>query len=185
MLLVAWIAWEAVQRINAPGEVLAGPMLAIAVVGLLVNVAGACLLWSGNASDSNLHGAPLHGPGDLVGSVGAIAAAIGIMLTGWTLLAPLLSVMVAGLVARSAWTLVSDSLRVLLQAAPLGVDARQAETGIRSLPGVAEAGHFHAWTLADETIIATVHVSANPTVMRWRFSRSFRTGSRAATGSSM
>lgn len=162
MLLVVWIAWEAVQRINAPGEVLAGPMLAVAVVGLLVNVAGAYLLWSGNASDSNLRGALLHVLGDLVGSVGAIAAAIGIMLTGWALLDPLLSVLVAGLVVRSAWTLVSDSLRVLLQATPRGVDAAQAETGIRSLPGVAEAGHFHAWTLADETIVATVHVSARP-----------------------
>jgi cobalt-zinc-cadmium efflux system protein len=159
LLLVAWIAWEAVQRINAPVEILAGPMLIVAMIGLGVNIAGAWILWSGNRGDSNLRGAFLHVIGDLLGSVGAIAAAIGIMLTGWTVLDPILSVLVAGLVVRSAWGLVSDSIRVLLQAVPRGVDKIEAERGLASLPGVAEAGHFHAWTLTDETSVATVHVS--------------------------
>lgn len=159
LLLVAWIAWEAVQRINAPVEILAGPMLIVALIGLAVNVAGAWILWSGNRGDSNLRGAFLHVIGDLLGSVGAIAAAIGMMLTGWTVLDPILSVLVAGLVVRSAWGLVSDSIRVLLQAVPRGVDKIEAERGLASLPGVAEAGHFHAWTVTDETSVATVHVS--------------------------
>lgn len=159
LLLVAWIAWEAVQRINQPTEILAGPMLIVAVIGLLVNLLGAYTLWSGESGDSNLRGALLHVIGDLLGSVGAIAAAIGIMLTGWSILDPLLSVLVAGLVIRSAWGLVSDSIRVLLQATPKGINADEIEAGLRSLPGVAEAGHFHAWTLTDESIVATVHVS--------------------------
>lgn len=74
----------------------------------------------GSQGDSNLRGALLHVVGDLLGSVGAIAAAIGIMLTGWTVLDPILSVLVALLVVRSAWTLVSESIRVLLQAVPRG-----------------------------------------------------------------
>ena len=159
LLLVAWIAWEAVQRINAPVEILTGPMLIVAVIGLGVNVAGALILWSGNRGDGNLRGAFLHVIGDLLGSVGAIAAAIGIMLTGWTILDPILSVLVAILVVRSAWSLISDSIRVLLQAVPRGVDAVEAERGLASVPGVAEAGHFHAWTLTDESSVATVHVS--------------------------
>lgn len=159
LLLVAWIAWEAVQRVNAPVEILAGPMLIVAVIGLGVNVAGALILWSGNRGDGNLRGAFLHVIGDLLGSVGAIAAAIGIMLTGWTILDPILSVLVAMLVVRSAWSLISDSIRVLLQAVPRGVDATEAERGLASLPGVAEAGHFHAWTLTDESSVATVNVS--------------------------
>lgn len=162
LLLVAWIAWEAVQRIKAPGEILAGPMLIVAVIGLAVNVAGAYILSSGNSQDSNLRGAFLHVVGDLLGSVGAIAAAIGIMFTGWTLLDPVLSVLVAGLVVRSAWTLVTDSLRILLQAVPRGIDAREVEKEITDVPGVASASHFHAWTLSDDTIVATVHVSAHP-----------------------
>ena len=159
LLLVAWIAWEAVQRIIQPAEILAGPMLVVATIGLLVNLVGAYALWSGDSGDSNLRGALLHVVGDLLGSVGAIAAAVGIMLTGWSILDPLLSVLVAGLVIRSAWGLVSDSIRVLLQATPEGINADDIEAGLRALPGIAEAGHFHAWTLTDESIVATVHVS--------------------------
>ena len=159
LLLVAWIAWEAVQRFSSPVEVLAGPMLIVAVIGLCVNIAGAIVLMAGNKGDSNLRGALLHVVGDLLGSVGAIAAAIGIMLTGWTVLDPILSILVALLVVRSAWGLVSDSIRVLMQAVPRGLDVQAAERELRSLPGVAEAGHFHAWTLTDESSVATVHVT--------------------------
>ncbi|MAM41258.1 MAG: cation transporter [Erythrobacter sp.] len=159
LLLVAWITWEAINRINQPVEVLAGPMLIVATIGLLVNLAGAWILMRGTKGDSNLRGAFLHVVGDLLGSVGAIAAAIGIMLTGWTILDPILSVLVALLVVRSAWTLVSESVRVLLQAVPRGLDARKAEAELAELPEVAEAGHLHAWTLTDDTVVATVHVT--------------------------
>lgn len=159
LLLVAWIAWEAVNRINQPIEVLAGPMLIVATVGLLVNLLGAWILMRGTKGDTNLRGAFLHVVGDLLGSVGAIAAAIGIMLTGWMMLDPILSVLVALLVVRSAWTLVSESVRVLLQAVPRGLDARKAEAELAELPEIAEAGHFHAWTLTDDTVVATLHVT--------------------------
>lgn len=159
LLLVAWITWEAIQRINSPTEVLAGPMLIVAIIGLLVNLAGTWILWSGNRSDSNLRGALLHMMGDLLGSVGTIGAAIGIMFTGWVILDSLLSVLVAALVVRSAWKLIADSIRVLLQAVPQGVDAVAAERGLAELPEIDDAGHFHAWILADESAVATVHVS--------------------------
>jgi cobalt-zinc-cadmium efflux system protein len=162
LLLVAWIAWEAVNRLRAPVEVLAGPMLVVAVVGLGVNIAGALILRGGDQRDSNLKGAMLHVMGDLLGSVGAIAASVGIMLTGWMPLDPILSALVAVLVVRSAWSLVSDSIRVLLQAVPRGLDARAAEADLTTLPGVAEAGHLHAWTLTDESSVATVHVTPAP-----------------------
>lgn len=158
IILVAWIAWEAAQRLWQPSPVLAGPMLAVAVLGLLVNLAGAWLLAGGDRRDGNLRGAYLHVLGDLLGSVGAIAAAIGILLTGWTPLDPILSVLVAALVLRSAWGLVRDNVGVLLQAAPEGLDVRAAEVDLATLPGVARAGHLHAWTLADQSAVATVHV---------------------------
>lgn len=159
LLLVAWIVWEAIGRINAPQEVLAGPMLIVAAIGLMVNLWGAWVLSRGTKGDTNLKGAFLHVIGDLLGSVGAIAAAIGIMLTGWTLLDPILSVLVAALVVRSAWSLVRDSLRVLLQAVPRGLDARKAEAQLAELAEIEKAGHFHAWTLTDDTVVATVHVT--------------------------
>lgn len=162
LLLVVWITWEAIARLRTPSEVLAGPMLTVAVIGLLVNLVGAWVLWRGNRGDGNLKGALLHVMGDLLGSVGAIGAAIGIMLTGWTLLDPILSVLVAVLVVRSAWGLLSDSILVLLQAVPRGLDAKAAESDIASLPEIGEAGHFHAWTLTDDRVVATIHVTPAP-----------------------
>lgn len=162
LLLVVWITWEAVARLRAPSEVLAGPMLAVAGIGLVVNLLGAWVLWRGNRGDGNLKGALLHVMGDLLGSVGAIGAAIGIMLTGWTLLDPILSVLVAVLVIRSAWGLLSDSVLVLLQAVPRGLDAKAAEADIAALPEIGEAGHFHAWTLTDDQVVATIHVTPSP-----------------------
>lgn len=164
LLLVVWITWEAVSRLRTPSEVLAGPMLAVATIGLLVNLVGAWVLWRGNRSDGNLKGALLHVMGDLLGSVGAIGAAVGIMLTGWTLLDPILSVLVAVLVVRSAWGLLSDSVSVLLQAVPKGLDAKAAEADVAALPEIGEAGHFHAWTLTDDRVVATIHVTPSPGV---------------------
>jgi len=162
LLLVAWIAVEAIVRLRTPAEVLAGPMLAVAAVGLGVNLIGLRLLGGGHQGDANLRGAWLHVMGDMLGSVGAIGAALGIMATGWHWLDPALSLLVAGLVLRSSWSLVSDAIRVLLQAAPPGVAADVVEAGIAALPVVAEAGHFHAWTLTDSRTIATVHVTPAP-----------------------
>lgn len=162
LILVAWIAWEAAARFRAPVEVLAGPMLVVAAVGLCVNIAGMLILRAGNRGDSNLRGALLHVLGDMLGSVGAIAAAVGIMLTGWTVLDPILSVLVAVLVVRSAWSLVAESVFVLLQATPAGLDPDAVLDDVRTVPGVAEAAHFHAWTLTDNRRVATIHVSPAP-----------------------
>ena len=162
LLLVAWIAYEAATRLRQPVEVLAGPMLVVATVGLCVNIAGALILRGGDRGDSNLRGALLHVIGDLLGSVGAIAASIGILLTGWMPLDPLLSVLVAGVVIRSAWGLVAESLRALLQAVPRGLDAAVVQADLAALPDIGEVGHFHAWTLTDRSAVATVHVTPAP-----------------------
>ncbi|RRH75524.1 cation diffusion facilitator family transporter [Falsigemmobacter faecalis] len=160
LLLVAWITWEAVTRLRTPVEVMAGPMLVVAVIGLLVNLIGAFVLMRGEGSDQNLKGALLHVIGDLLGSVGAIGASVGIMLTGWMPLDPILSVLVAVLVLRSAWGLVKASLHVLLQGTPAGLAPEVICADLEGLAQVAAAGHVHVWTLTDERYVATVHVSA-------------------------
>ncbi len=162
LILVAWITYEAVRRFTDPVEVLAGPMLVVAVIGLVVNITGFLILRAGQQNDANLRGAMLHVLGDLLGSVGAIAAAIGIMLTGWTVLDPILSVLVAVLVVRSAWSLVAESIFVLMQAAPRGLDSKAVMADLATLPGVAEVGHLHVWTLTDNRSVATVHVTPTP-----------------------
>lgn len=159
LLLVGWIVWEAIARFRQPIEVMAGPMLVVAVIGLGVNIAGFLILRAGNRGDGNLRGAMLHVLGDLLGSVGAIGAAIGILLAGWTVLDPLLSVLVALLVVRSAWRLVADSTLVLLQAAPAHIVPAKVMADLATLPGVSEIAHLHVWTLTDNRAVATVHVT--------------------------
>lgn len=161
LVLIVWITFEAVSRISQPTEVMASPMLIIAIIGLIVNIIGAFILQSGQHNDANLRGAYLHVLGDLLGSIGAIAAAIGIMLTGWTLLDPILSVFVALLVLRSAWGLVRQSLGVLLQSTPAGIDPSRVINGILALEGVAQVGHLHLWAVNDAEVVATLHASAS------------------------
>ena len=146
LLLLVWIAWEAIGRLREPSDMLAGPMLLVAAISLVVNLVDAQVLWRGNRGDGNLKEALLHVVGNLLGSVGAIGVAIGILLTGWTLFAPLLSV------------------RVLLQAMSREMDAEAAGRDILSFPEVAKVGHFHAWTLTEERTVATMHVTPSPGV---------------------
>ena len=156
--LAGWIVLEAVERFGEPPEVLAGTMLAVAVVGLLANLASLRLLHGGDSSDLNLRGALLHVLGDLLGSVAAIAAAIIMLATGWMLADPLLSVLVAGLVAFAAARLLRDAARILLEAAPEGIDIDQLA---RELPGqvegLADVHHLHVWSLAPREVLLTCH----------------------------
>src|SRR5947207_2201880 len=109
------ICYEAIHRVREPVEILAGPMLAVAVIGLLVNLAAFFVLHGAERGNLNVKGAMLHVLGDLLGSAAAIIAALVILATGWTPIDPLLSVLVAVLILRSAWVLVSASGHILLQ----------------------------------------------------------------------
>src|SRR5690606_33685596 len=90
--IVGWIVYEAWQRFLAPQEILAGPMMAVAAIGLLVNVLVLWIMTRGETDHVNVKGAILHVMGDLLGSVGAIVAAIVVYYTGWTPIDPILSV---------------------------------------------------------------------------------------------
>lgn len=157
--IVVWIGFEAWRRFQAPSVVLAGPMLAVAVVGLLVNVLVFWILTRGDAEHVNIKGAALHVMGDLLGSVGAVAAAIVISLTGWTPIDPILSVVVSVLILGSAWKLLGKSLHILLEGAP---DDAAPEAIIKRakevVPGVAEISHVHVWSITSGRTLATLHV---------------------------
>jgi cobalt-zinc-cadmium efflux system protein len=112
--VVAWILWEALQRMLEPRPIAGATMLGIALLGLLANVAVLRVLKDDHDSNLNVAAARLHVLGDLLGSIGASIAAVVILTTGWTPIDPLLSVLVALLIARSAWTLLMESTRMLL-----------------------------------------------------------------------
>jgi cobalt-zinc-cadmium efflux system protein len=152
------IAYEAFQRLRAPSEVLGGPMLAVAVVGLLVNIAAFLVLHGADRKSLNVRGAVLHVLGDLLGSAAAIVAALVILGTGWTPIDPLLSVLVAVLILRSAWFLVRESGHILLEAAPRGLDVQAMRNDlVAAIPGIADVHHVHAWSLTEGQPMVTLH----------------------------
>jgi cobalt-zinc-cadmium efflux system protein len=158
--IVVWIAIEAVRRLNAPVEILGGMMLAVAGVGLAVNVICFAILHGGNRENLNVHGAMLHVLGDLLGSLAAIVAAVVIIVTGWTPIDPLLSILVALLILRSAWALVRQSTHVLLQGTPSEIDVSQLKRAlVDGVTAVDDVHHVHVWTLASGKLIMTLHAN--------------------------
>ena len=161
--IAAWIVVEAVQRLNAPVAVLGAPMLWIAAAGLAVNVGAFFVLRAGDRDNLNIRAAVLHVIGDLLGSVAAVIAALVILTTGWMPIDPLLSIVVALIIVRSAWRVVADSGHILLEGSPPGVDSRTLRDHLRStLPFVLDIHHVHAWSISQERPMVTLHASIAP-----------------------
>ena len=162
--IAAWILVEAVGRLRAPAPVLAGPMLAIAVAGLAVNVVAFLVLRAGDRRNLNVSAALMHVLGDLFGSVGAIVAAIVILASGWTPIDPILSVLVSLLILRGAWDVTRRAGHVLMEGTPEGFDDRDAQerTCARRFPACSTSHHVHAWMLTSERPIVTLHVRLAP-----------------------
>lgn len=161
--LVGWIAYEAVQRFFEPTEILAGPMFVVAAIGLVVNILVFRILQGAEKDHVNIRGAMLHVLGDLLGSVGALAAAIIIWLTGWTPIDPILSVFVSLLILRSAWALLTRTFNILMEGAPDGFDAEQLKTGlVTTIPGLKAASHVHVWSLSSGRTMATLEIALEP-----------------------
>lgn len=159
-LIGIWIVYEALHRMAEPAPVLGGPMLAIAVLGLAVNLGAFYALHGGDRENLNMRGAILHVLGDMLGSVAAIAAAVVILYTGWYPIDPILSALVALLLFRSAWGLVKEAGHMLLEGTPAGLDrddiARDVEANVE---GVAGIHHMHVWSLDGSRNIATLHAT--------------------------
>ncbi len=158
IFIIGWIFIEAVGRLFNPAEVLAGPMLVVAGVGLVVNLVAFMLLHGADRNNLNIRGALLHVLGDMLGSAAAVAAALIIMVTGWLPIDPLLSVLVGLLVLRSAWSLLKDSAHVLLEGVPEQLDVREIGRDLVSyIPVVEDVHHVHAWSLSQEHSLLTLH----------------------------
>ena len=161
--IVGFILYEAVARFRDPQPVLAGSMLVIAVVGMLVNLFVLWLLTRGDSEHVNVKGAVLHVMGDLLGSVGAIVAAVVIWLTGWTPIDPILSVFVSLLILRSAWSLLKNALHILLEGAPADADVDLITTHLKAtVPGVEEVSHIHIWLITSGRALATLKIRPQP-----------------------
>jgi len=155
--IAVWIVIEAIHRFRDPQEVLGGLMLWVAVAGLLVNILAFWVLGRSDQDNLNMRAAALHVAGDLLGSVGALLAALVIIFTGWTPIDPILSVVVALIILRSAWAVVRDSGHILLEGAPRHLDRREIAMAIQTeVPGVTRVHHIHAWSITQERPMLTL-----------------------------
>lgn len=157
-----YIFYEAFQRFSDPPSVMSTGMLTIAVIGLLVNIAAAYLLMRGDTSENlNIRSAFLHVIGDLLGSVGAIVAAILIMAFGWDLADPIASVIVAALVLLSAYRITRDSVHILMEGTPVGYDTGEIREELSKIPGVQNVHDLHIWSLSSDLPLLSGHLVLN------------------------
>lgn len=159
ILLIGWIVYEAIQRLITPGPVLAGPMLVVAILGLIVNIGVYWMLQQGDRDHINIKGASIHVLGDLLGSVAAIVAAIAIYFTGWTPIDPILSVLLSAIVLRSAWLLLKSSLHILMEGSPQNVVVSEmCNSLVEKVKGVTGICHVHVWSITSGKPVATLEI---------------------------
>ncbi len=156
--VAAYILYEAYRRFLEPPEILGLPMLAVATVGLLVNLVSARLLLAGQKSSLNLRGAFYEVVGDLLGSVAVIVAGVVIALTGWNIVDPIASVVIGLFILPRTWTLIRDAVDVLLEATPKGVDMAEVRRHITETEGVKDAHDLHAWTITSGMNVLSAHI---------------------------
>ncbi len=163
VVITALIVWEAILRFRHPEPVAGGFMLTVAVAGLLANLLSFWLLHRGSEEKNlNVRAAALHVLGDLLGSVGAIAAALIIIYTGWTPIDPILSILVSVLVLRSAWALMKESIHELLEGAPPSLDVDKLKRALtQGIPEIRNVHHIHLWQVGEKPVM-TLHVHVIP-----------------------
>jgi cobalt-zinc-cadmium efflux system protein len=157
VVLALWIVYAAVRRIGDPPDVRGGWMLAIALAGIGVNL-GAARILHGARGGLNVEAAFRHVLADLLGSFGVVAAAVVILATGWLEADPIASILIGLLVLASPWTILRDSTRILLEAAPAGIDTQAVGERLAGAPGVVEVHDLHIWTITSGFPALSAHV---------------------------
>lgn len=162
VVVSVWIIVEAISRIGDPPEILGGWMFAVASVGLAVNLIAAWVLYRSAGESLNVKAALRHVLADVAGSVGVILAAVIILTTGWELADPIVSIVISVLIAASAWSILRDSVDVLLEAAPPGMDTEKIGWSMASLEGVEQVHDLHIWQITSGMPMLSAHVLVGP-----------------------
>ena len=157
--IAGWIIYEAIHRLSeGEAHVAGGIMVVVGIAGLLVNIASFWMLRGADRENLNVRSAAIHVLGDLLGSVAALIAGAVIMLTGWTPIDPLLSVLVAFIILHSGWFVVAESAHILLEGAPAELDTRDIAPDLtKNIPGVDDVHHVHVWSITQSRRMVTLH----------------------------
>ena len=148
-VIAGFICWEAFQRFMEPPVVASGSMMVIAAIGLLANLLSAWALMrkSDIQGNINVRSAYLHVIGDALGSVGAIAAGLLMWLFDWYIADPIVSVLVALLILRSAWNVIKTTIHILMEGTPIAIDQKQVVETLQSIDGVIDVHDLHIWSI--------------------------------------
>ncbi len=157
-LVGIYIVYEAWRRFAEPAEIHSLPMLIVAALGLIVNFIGMQLLADGKEQSLNMKGAYLEVWSDFLGSAGVIVAALIIMASGWLWVDSLVAVLIGIWVLPRSWTLLGESVNILLQGAPKGIAVSEIEMAPLSISGVSEIHNLHVWSLTSSRNVITAHI---------------------------
>jgi cobalt-zinc-cadmium efflux system protein len=155
--LGAWIVWAAIGRLSDPPDVTGGWVLGTGVAGLLVNLAAARVL-HGAGSGLNVRAAMLHVLADLASSAGVVVAGLVVLATGWAYADPIAAILIGLLVVLSTAGVLRETLGVLLEGAPAGMDAREVGAAIAATEGVVGIHDLHLWTITSGFPALSAHV---------------------------
>ncbi len=158
VLVSAVVIFEAINRLYNPPEVKTPLMLGVAVAGLLANIAGVMLLRRGSRTSLNIKGAFWHVLGDMISSLGVIAAAITISVTGWTAADPVVAIAIGVIILWGAVQLVRDSVDILMEAVPKNISVEKVVAAIKQVEGVEEVHDIHVWTITSGIVALSAHL---------------------------
>lgn len=153
---------EAVRRFQSPPHVTGGWLIGVATLGLLINAVGAAFVFRRGGRDLNLRASFIHLAGDAIGSLGVVVAGVVIITTGWRYADPLFSIVLGVLILASSWTVLRNSVLVLLEAAPPGTDVAEIGRAMAAHPGVVEVHDLHVWAITPEFPSLAAHVLVQP-----------------------
>lgn len=162
--VAGYVLFEAARRLEDPPEVASLPVLVVGALGLSVNLIAFALLRAGAAESLNVRGAYFEVVADTLGSVGVIVAAGLMWATGWGWVDPVIGAGIGLFILPRAWRLGRDAVRILVQAAPAGVDIAQVRAALAGIGGVADVHDLHVWTLTSDMDVLTAHLGIAPGV---------------------
>ncbi len=161
-LIVGIIFNEAYRRFLDPPQVHSLGMLLIAAIGLAVNVVAGMILFGSDHGSLNMRGAFLHVLGDALGSVGAVAAGLIMLATGWYLADPLISILIGLLILYTSWGLIKESLDILMQSVPKGIDVEEVQRALEQVSGVSKIHDLHVWSVTSGVFTLSAHAVIAP-----------------------
>jgi cobalt-zinc-cadmium efflux system protein len=158
VIIALLIFWEAIERLRAPTLVEAGPMIVVALGAVVLNTVISLWLRGEARHDLNIRGAYLHMVGDALSALGVVVAGIIVALTGNPLADPIVSILIGLLILASSWGLLNESVNVLLEGVPSGVDMNALERAVTEVPGVLGTHDLHVWTVGSGIIACSCHI---------------------------